>query len=105
MQRAEYESGESRRVESGTASSFGTTVECNRGAERADRGVQRADRNPGRAELSAGGPTETDQRRGHADCADIFADLGRAASFSQEPRRGLLLWTAAETPKLGTDRA
>src|SRR5436190_2892045 len=105
MQRAEYESGESRRVEFGTASSFGTAVECNRVAERADRGVQRAHRNPGRAELSAGGPTETDQRRGHADRADVPADPGRPASLRQEPRCGLLSGTAAGTAKLGPERA
>ena len=44
LQRAQYESGESRRLESGTASRTGTAVERNRVAERAHRGIQRAHR-------------------------------------------------------------
>ena len=35
----------------------------------------------------------------------LYADAGRSASLSQEPRRGLLSGTAAGTKKLGTERA
>src|SRR3954451_12424326 len=59
----------------------------------------------GAGKLSAGGPAEADQGRGHADRADVLADFGRSASFSPEPRRGLLPGTAARTKKLGTERA
>src|SRR3954467_7755923 len=51
----------------------------------------------GAGKLSAGGPAEADQGRGHADRADVLADFGRSASFSPEPRRGLLPGTAART--------
>src|SRR3954447_4988971 len=59
----------------------------------------------GAGKLSTGGPAEADQGRGHADRADVLADFGRSASFSQEPRRGLLPGIAARTKKLGTERA
>ena len=52
-----------------------------------------------------GGAAEADQGRGHADRADVHADAGRSASFSQEPRRGLLSGIAAGTEKLGAERA
>src|SRR3954469_19313167 len=55
----------------------------------------------GAGKLSAGGPAEADQGRGHADRADVLADFGRSASFSQEPRRGLLPGIASRTKKLG----
>ena len=44
LQRAQHESGESRRLESGTASRTGAVADGNRVAERAHRGVQRAHR-------------------------------------------------------------
>jgi Transposase IS116/IS110/IS902 family len=50
LQYAEYESGESRKLESGAASRAETTVERNRVPERAHRGIQRAHREPGTAE-------------------------------------------------------
>ena len=104
MQRAQHECGESRKLESRTASRTGTAVERNRVAERAHRGIQRAHREPGAAELSAGGAAEADQGRGHADRADVPADAGRSASFPQEPRRGLLSGTATRTTET-RDRA
>ena len=45
------------------------------------------------------------QGRGHADRADLLADAGRSASFSEEPRCGLLSGTAAGTKELGTEPA
>ena len=44
--------------------------------------VQRPDRSAGADELSAGGVAEADQGRGHADRADVPADVGRSASLS-----------------------
>ena len=81
LQRAQHESGESGRVESGTANRNGTPIERNRGAERAHCGIQRAHRESGTAELSAGGAAEADQGRRHADRADVPADAGRSASL------------------------
>ena len=59
----------------------------------------------GTGELSASGAAEAGQGRGHADRADVPADAGRRASFSQEPGRGLLPGTAAGTKELGAERA
>jgi Transposase len=60
LQRAEYESGESRESESGTASGTSTLAGGDRIGQRAHRRVQRADREAGARELSAGGaPTES----------------------------------------------
>jgi hypothetical protein len=42
---------------------------------------------------------------GHADRAHLPADAGGSASFSQEPRRGLLCGIAAGTAELGAERA
>src|ERR1700733_5598173 len=105
LQRAQYESGESRKLESGTASRIGTSVERNRVAERAHCGIKRAHRESGTAELSAGGAAEADQGCRHADRADLYTDAGRSASLPQEPRRGLLSGTAARTTKLEPERA
>jgi transposase len=56
-------------------------------------------------QLSAGRVTEADQGSRHAHRADLFADLGRSASFPQEPGRGLLSGAAAGAQKLGAKRA
>ena len=61
------ESGESRELESRTASRTGTAAERNRVAERAHRGIQPAHREPGTAELSAGGAAEADQGSGYIE--------------------------------------
>ncbi len=83
----------------------GTSVERDRVAERTHCGIQRAHREFGAAELSAGGAAEADQGRGHADRADLLADAGRSASFSQEPRCRMLFRIAAGTAELGAKRA
>ena len=101
LQRAQHESGESRRAESGTATGAGAVAVGHRRAERTHLRVQRPDRSVGANELSAGGVAEADQGRGHADRADVPADVGRSASLSQEPRRGLLSGTAARTQEVG----
>ena len=61
--------------------------------------------NSGPAELSADGIVKAGQGCGHADRADVLADVGRSASFPQEPRRGLLSGVAAGTEKLREERA
>ena len=101
VQRAQYESGESRRPESRAASRTGTPVERNRVAERAHRGIQRAHRESGTAELSAGGAVEAGKGGGYADLADLLTDDGKRESLWQESRRGLLSGTAAGAQELG----
>jgi hypothetical protein len=105
LQRAQHESGKSRRVESRTATGTGAVAFGNRRAEPTDLRVQRTDRSVGAAELSAGGAAEADQGRGHADRTDVSADAGRSASFPQEPRRGLLSGATTRTTELGAERA
>ena len=63
-----------------------------------------------RIEVGAGrlplpGTAEADQGHGHTDCSDLHFDLGRSASFPQEPRRGLLPGTAVRRKKLRPERA
>src|SRR6202040_3164623 len=105
VQCAQYESRESRRAESGTATRTGTVAGGDRGAEGRDPRVQRSDRKAGTGELSASGADEASQRSGHADRAHLPTALGGSASLSQEPRRGLLSRTAAGTAQLGPERA
>src|ERR1700689_210187 len=105
MQRAQYESGESGRVESGTATGTGAVAVGHRRAEPANLRVQRTDRSAGATELPAGGAAEADQRRRHADRIDVLADAGRSASLRQESGRGRLSGTAAGTQKLRPERA
>src|SRR5208282_1585053 len=105
LQRAQYESGESRRAQSGTASGTGAVAGVHRIGERADLRVQRTDRSSGPAELSAGGAAEAGEGRGNVNRADVFADAGRPASLPQEPRCGLLSGAAAGTKKLWSERA
>src|SRR5271155_3625427 len=102
---AQYESGESRRAQSGTASGTGAVAGVHRIGERADLRVQRTDRSSGPAELSAGGAAEAGEGRGNVNRADVFADAGRPASLPQEPRCGLLSGAAAGTKKLWSERA
>src|SRR5579864_5332542 len=104
MQRAQHESGESRKLESGTTSRTGTAVERNRIVERAHRGIQRSYREPGATELSAGGTAEASEGRGHADRAGVFADLGRSAPLPQESRRGWVSGTATGTQEVRRER-
>jgi transposase len=66
---------------------------------------KRAHREPGAGELSANRAAETGEGCGHADRADVHADAGRPASFSKEPRRGLLSRIAAGTQELGPEGA
>jgi len=47
---------------------------------------------------------EADQGRGHADRADVLADVGRSASLWQEPRRGWLPGTATGTQAVRRER-
>jgi transposase len=101
MQCAQHESGESGRAEPGTPTGAAAVAGGNRVAERTHPRVQRRDRKAGAGKLSAGGPAEADQRSGHADRADLHADAGRSAPFSQEPRRGLLCGAAAGTENSG----
>src|SRR5437763_5699589 len=84
VQRAQHESGESRELESGTASRTGTAVERNRIVERAHRGIQRSHGESAATELPAGGGAEADQGRGHADRADVLTDAARSAPLPQE---------------------
>ena len=105
LQRAQHESGESRRLESGTASRTGAAAGAIESLSERIVRIQRAHREAGATELSAGGAAEADQGRGHADRADVLADAGRSASFPQEPRRGLLSGAAAGTQKLRPERA
>src|SRR6266849_4015650 len=105
LQPAERESGESERTESGTAIRAGTAAGSRRIAQRTDPRIQRRDRAVGAAELSASGAAETGEGGGDADCAHLPADLGRSASFSQEPRRGLLSGITTGTAELGAERA
>src|SRR6266576_2288607 len=105
VQRAQPESGESRRTEPGTATGAGAVAVGHRRGERTDLRVQRPDRSVGADELSAGGVAEADQGRGYADRADLSTDVGRPASLSQEPRRGLLSGTAARAQAVGEERS
>src|SRR5438445_1583707 len=105
LQSAEYESGESERAQSGTATGAGAVAGRNRIAERADPQVQRTHRAAGPGKLSAGGAAEAGERRGHTDRVDLPADGGGRASFPQESRCGLLSGTAARKKKLGTEPA
>src|SRR5436309_620487 len=100
VQCAEYESRESGRLESGTAIRTAAVAGGNRIAERADPRVQRTDRKAGAIKLSPGGAAKADQGSGDADRADFPADLGRPASLSQKPRRGLLPGTATGPEEL-----
>ena len=105
VQCAEYESRESGRLESGTAIRTAAVAGGNRIAERADPRVQRTDRKAGAIKLSPGGAAKADQGSGDADRADFPADLGRPASLSQKPRRGLLPGTATGPEELRPERA
>src|SRR5438309_1985710 len=105
LETAEYESGESERAQSGTATGAGAVAGRNRIAERADPQVQRTHRAAGPGKLSAGGAAEAGERRGHTDRVDLPADGGGRASFPQESRCGLLSGTAARKKKLGTEPA
>src|SRR6266849_1983016 len=68
-------------------------------------GMQRTDRATGAGKLSASGAAEAGEGGGHIDRADLPADAGRRASFSQEPGRGLLPGAATGTTQLGAERA
>ena len=72
--------------------------------ERTHPRMQPTDRRVGADKPSAGGATETDQRSGHADRADVPADAGRRAPLSQKPGRGLLPGPAAGAKKLWAKR-
>src|SRR5207247_788216 len=100
MQCASHESGESGRLEPGTANGARAIAGGTGVAERADWRVQRTHREVSPGKLSASGTAEADQGRGHTDRAYVFTDAGRCASFSQKPRRGLLPGTAAGTKEL-----
>jgi len=65
--------------------------------------VQRSHRRAGLVELLASGAAAANQGRWHVDSADLPADAGRSAPFSQELRCGLLSGTAALTQKLGAE--
>src|SRR6266849_7846320 len=67
--------------------------------------MERTDRGNGAGKLSASGATEAGEGGGHIDRADLPADAGRRASFSQKPGRGLLPRAAAGTEKFGPERA
>ena len=94
-----------RQSESGAASGTGTIARRHRIAEPADLRIQPADREDRQGKLSASGAAETGEGSGNADRADLHADAGGSATFSQEPRRGLLRWAAAGTAELGAERA
>src|SRR5215468_9477538 len=97
-------SGESRRLESGAATGAGAAAGGHGRGKRTDQRVRRPDRSAGASELSASRVAAADQGSGHADRADVPADVGRPASFPQEPRRGQLSGTAAGTQELWPER-
>jgi len=105
LQCAQRESGESRRLKSGTATSTGAAAVGHRRIQRTDLRVQRPGRSIAGDEVPASGAAEADQGRRHIDRADVLADPGRSASLPQEPRRRLLSGTAARTQESGTERS
>src|SRR6185437_13826170 len=105
LQCAQRESGESRRLESGTTSIPAAVAGSHRIGQRAHCRIQPADRETGARELSASRPAEAGEGSRYADRTDVSTDAGRPASVLEEPRRGRLSRTAARTEELGTERA
>src|SRR5206468_4892300 len=95
LQSAQPESGEEPGAEPGVAKCPGTIAGGHRIAQRADLRIQPADREDCQGKLTAGSAAGTGEGSGDADRAHLPADAGRSASFSQEPRRGLLCRIAA----------